>query len=126
MTADTVIKTPEYEGPDRRQKREEFSASTVEAAVALLQELTAQDIIAVHQAHKEAAATVGSKSTQRTVLTAEEKRLRKNEYQRALRSTPEGRAYANEASKKSIAAKKRAEAVKALIAERIAAQLAAK
>ena len=52
-----------------------------------------------------------SKATQgpkvpRVVLTAEEQKAKRNEAQRLLRSTPEGKAYANEASKRSIAAKK--------------------
>ena len=42
----------------------------------------------------------------RVVLTAEELKAKRNETQKALRSTPEGRAYANEASKRSIAKKK--------------------
>lgn len=58
-------------------------------------------------------------------LTAEEKRQRKNERQRLARSTPEGKAYANEASRKSIAAKKRGEAIKAFMAERVQAYFTA-
>lgn len=50
-------------------------------------------------------ATQGTK-VPRVVLTAEELKAKRNEAQKALRSTPEGRAYANEASKRSIAKKK--------------------
>lgn len=42
----------------------------------------------------------------RALLTNEEKKAARNAAQKLLRSTPEGKAYANAASKKSIAAKK--------------------
>lgn len=57
----------------------------------------------------------------RILLTEEEKKAKRNEAQKALRATPEGRTYANAASKKSIALKKakiaaELEALKALVA----------
>ena len=57
----------------------------------------------------------------RVVLSTEEQKAKRNESQRVLRSTPEGKAYANAASKKSIALKKariqaELDALKALVA----------
>lgn len=101
-------------------------------ALTLLSQMTAADLLRVRAVHKTISADVVKALMQplerevRRALTAEERRARKNEAQRAFRATPEGRAYANEASKKSVAAKKHAEAVKALVAERIAVQKEAK
>ena len=65
----------------------------------------------------------------RVLLTDEEKKAKRNEAQRALRSSPEGKAYANEASKRSIAKKKAAiaaelEALRAIVATVVAVEVA--
>lgn len=121
MTAAGVY--PTYTGPERRKGRvgndEDHKEAIAAAALNLLSSMTVQDLITVQQAHQ----TV---TQPRITLTAEERRKRKNEAQRLARSTPEGKAYANEASKKSIANKKRVEAIKALLKERIEAQLTMK
>jgi len=58
----------------------------------------------------------------RSSMTAEEKKAARNAAQRLLRSTPEGKAYANAASKKSIALKKaRLEAEKAELLAKVEA-----
>ena len=51
-------------------------------------------------------ATMAAVKAPKVTLTTEEQKAKRNEAQRLLRSTPEGKAYANEASKKSIAKKK--------------------
>ena len=110
-----------YTGPERRKNRAEDNnkEAIAAAALTLLSSMTVQDLLTVQQAHQ---VGVSPKMT----LTAEERRKRKNEAQRLARSTPEGKAYANEASKKSIANKKRIDAIKALLKERIEAQLTLK
>lgn len=60
-------------------------------------------------AKDKAAKFVGPKQP-KVLLTTEEKKAKRNDSQRALRATAEGRAYANAASKKSIAARKAREA----------------
>lgn len=104
----------------------------LDEALTLLSKMTAADLLRVRAVHKTISADVVKALMQpleqevHRALTAEQRRARKNEAQRAFRATPEGRAYANEASKKSVAAKKHALAVKALITERISAQKEAK
>ena len=101
------------------------SINDINKAFAVIAQLTAADMLAIRKAAKlshKSVEVIETKPSKRA-LTPEESRARKNDKQRALRATPEGRAYANAASKKSVVVKKqRAEAVKALINERIDAQ----
>lgn len=90
---------------------------TIEAAIAVLSKLTAGDLAAIHKAAATAAKVTNSEAHHRR--TDEEQRRIKNEKQRAFRATQEGREYANEASRRSIAAKRHLESVKALVNERL-------
>lgn len=86
--------------------------AALDAALTLLSTITTKDLMAVQKAHKGVSALAmealreSSGGQLLRSYSAEQSRLRKNEAQKAFRSTPEGRAYANEAAKKSIAAKK--------------------
>jgi hypothetical protein len=73
---------------------------------AIINEMPLEDLLgAPIPAPVKPAKFVGPKAP-KVVLTEAEKKAKRNEAQKALRATPEGRAYANAASKKSIAAKK--------------------
>ena len=109
----------------------------IAAALTLLSTITAEDLAAVHKAHGinykfPPPPSMFRRSTDvkpidgppRLPFTMAERKLRKNERQRLSRATPEGRAYANEASKKSTAAKKLSEAAQQLMAERVLESIA--
>lgn len=117
MTAQNQT-TVGYSGPERRaqQPSSVLNEAAIAATLALIGSMTAEELLAIQRAH------AAQQPTGRKVLTPEERRQRKNEAQAKVRSTPEGRAKANEASRRSIAARKHAEAVKALIVERITTQ----
>ena len=70
---------------------------------ASIKALTLTDLLGAPMPFK---ATMVAAKAPRVTLTTEEQKAKRNEAQRLLRSTPEGKAYANEASKKSIAKKK--------------------
>lgn len=93
----------------------------INKAFAVIAKLTAEDMLAIRKAAKlsKHGKVVDIKKLSTLKLTFEDKKALKNAKQRAFRATPEGREYANEASRKSLAAKKHAEAVKALIIEKI-------
>lgn len=118
--ATAIIITEAYTGPDRRKATNELTelnATTIAATLALIASMTAEELLAVQKTHRQHSV---STKERKPLLSTEEKRKRKNEAQRLVRATPEGRAKANEASKKSLASKKRSDEIKALMAERVA------
>lgn len=107
--------------PNRRTDVE-----AINAALALLSTITVRDLIAVHKVHKDASTKAiealreaGGGQLIKT-YEDEQRRLRKNRLQQEFRATPEGKKYANDAARKSIAAKKKAEDMQAILNEHIA------